>query len=277
MASIAIGSIIRRGRNLTARMMHNRDIMSRTFLTRVRLKVRTLLQGRVRCYELAASLVEGKRGIEVGGPSEVFRNSRSWLPIYRHIGVLDNCDFSATTTWAQHSQEFVFDPRKSPGKTIFADGSNLSVVPDQSYDFVLSSHNLEHFANPVKALKEWQRITVKGGLLILVLPNYRYTFDHLRQPTLVSHMLADFEQNTPETDLTHIPEILDKHDLSLDKAAGTPEEFRSRSLANYQNRCLHHHVFDELNVEGLLLSLGMKILALETASPFHIFSIAQLL
>ena len=239
------------------------------------MRSRVLLQGRLRCYPMVASLLGGKSGIEIGGPSEVFRRSR-YLPIYRNIGHLDNCDFSASTTWARHAEAFVFDPRKSPGRNIFADGSDLREVPDHRYDFVLSSHNLEHFANPVKALREWQRIAVKLGLLILALPDYRYTFDHRRQPTDVSHMLADFEQETPETDLSHLSEILEKHDLNLDPAAGSPEQFRQRSLSNYENRCLHHHVFDEQNISGLLTALGMEILALETAWPFHIFTIVRM-
>ena len=239
------------------------------------MKARVQLQGRLRCYEMAASLVKGKAGIEIGGPSEVFAKTHRYLPIYPCIDKLDNCDFSSNTTWAQHSETFHFDARKSPGKNIFADGSDLGVVPDQSYDLLLSSHNLEHFANPVKALKEWQRITVPEGLFILVLPDYRYTFDHLRQPTAVSHMLADYERNTPESDLSHLPEILEKHDLSFDLQAGTWEEFRKRSLANFENRCLHHHVFDEQNLDELLTVLGMKVLTLETAWPFHLFAIAR--
>ncbi len=249
--------------------------MSRSLLHRVAMKSRILLQRRLRCYSLAKELVEGKCGIEIGGPSEVFR-SRRYLPIYLGIRSLDNCDFSASTTWARHADSFVFDQGKSPGKNIFADGSDLRDVPDHHYDFILSSHNLEHFANPIKALREWQRIAVKRGILILTLPNYCYTFDHQRQPTAVRHMLADFEQATQETDLSHLPEILEKHDLSLDPAAGNYEEFRKRSLANYENRCLHHHVFDEHNVCELLTDLGMEILALETAWPFHIFTIARM-
>lgn len=225
---------------------------------------------------MAVSLLENKTGLEIGGPSEVFCRSRSWLPVYRHIGRLDNCDFSSKTIWAGHSEQFSFDAQKVPGKNIFCDGSDLATVNDETYDFILSSHNLEHFANPVKALKEWQRVTVKGGVLILVLPNYRHTFDHRRQPTAVSHMMADFEQNTAETDLSHLADILENHDLDLDPGAGTSDNFRMRSLGNYENRCLHQHVFDEQNIGELLTTLGMKVLALETAWPFHIFAIARM-
>jgi len=247
-----------------------------SFARRCVMKSRVLLQGRLGSYDMAASLLENKAGLEVGGPSEVFKRRHAFLPVYRVIARLDNCDISSETTWASHSELFCFNPNKPLGKNIFCEGSNLAIVGDRTYDFVLSSHNLEHFANPVKALKEWQRVTVKGGVLILVLPNYRHTFDHSRQPTTVSHMLADFEQNTPETDLSHLTDILENHDRHLDPAAGTPDEFRRRSLANHENRCLHHHVFNERNIGELLPALGMEVLSLETAWPFHIFAIARM-
>lgn len=197
------------------------------------------------------------------------------MPIYDSVGSLDNCDFSSETTWASHANSYVFSVRKAPGKSIFCEGSNLEGMADDTYDFVLSSHNLEHFANPVKALKEWQRVIRPGGGLILVLPNYKKTFDHRRKPTPVAHMLEDYEQNTSEEDLTHLSEILCEHDLSRDPAAGTAENFRERSLNNFANRCLHHHVFDESNSRDLLTQLGMQVLAVETAAPCHIVLLAH--
>lgn len=234
-----------------------------------------MLQGSLRCSQTAVRLLENKSGLEIGGPSEVFRMERL-LPVYSHIQNLDNCDFSSSTTWAKHSTSFVFGPGKVAGKNIFCDGSNLAVIPDRSYDFVLSSHNLEHFANPLKALTEWRRVTRPGGVLVLVLPNYRHTFDHRRKPTPVSHMMADFKANTLETDLSHLPDILANHDLELDPAAGTLEQFRERSLANFENRCLHHHVFNERNAHEFLTAAGLNVLAVETAWPFHIFAIAEM-
>ncbi len=223
----------------------------------------------------AVRLVKDKEGIEIGGPSDFFRYWNSPLPIYGKIRRLDNCDFSRNTTWISHADSFMFHPRKAPGKTIFSEGSNLAMVADNTYDFVLSCHNLEHFANPVKALKEWQRIARPGGALILVLPNYTMTFDHRREPTPVSHMMEDFDRDTREDDLTHLPEILLKHDLTRDPRAGTLEEFRQRSLNNFQNRCLHHHVFDENNSRDLLSALGMNVLSVEIYPTCHLLLLAR--
>jgi SAM-dependent methyltransferase len=239
------------------------------------MRSRSALRIRMGFYGMALSLLTDKSGLEIGGPSDTFRRGKSLLPVYSTIRSLDNCDISSSTVWASHSEEFFFDEEKPPGKNIFCDASNLSSIADRTYDFVLSCHNLEHFANPVKALKEWQRVMVKRGIFVIVLPYYRYTFDHRRNPTAVSHMIADFENDTPETDLSHLPEILERHDLSLDIAAGTPEEFRQRSLANYENRCLHHHVFDTRNIRDLLATLGIRVLSLQTVWANHIFVVAE--
>jgi len=219
-------------------------------------------------------MVAGKRGLEIGGPSGVFRANP--LPIYDHVLSLDNCDISQKTAWADHAEQFAFCAGKSPGRNIFCDGSNLSTVADSSYEFILSSHNLEHFANPIKALKEWQRVTTAEGSLILVLPHHKRTFDHRREPTPVSHMQEDFERDTQEDDLTHLEEITHLHDLSMDLPAGSAEQFRRRSLENYTNRCLHHHVFDEVNSSELLTSVGMKVRAVATSLPAHIILLAQM-
>ena len=47
-----------------------------------------------------------------------------------------------------------------------------------------------------------------------------------------------------EHDLTHLDEILQLHDLTRDHAAGGFENFKARSLDNFYNRGLHHHIFD---------------------------------
>ena len=232
-----------------------------------------LQQGRLKSFEIYLPYLKGKRGLEIGGPSSIFRKKNA-LPVYEEIERLDNCDFSKSTVWAKHTDTFIFSPGKAAGSTLFCDGSALVDVPDSTYDVVLSSHNLEHFANPVKALKEWQRVLTSKGALVLVLPYYRATFDHLREPTSVDHMLDDFEQNTGEDDLTHLPEILKKHDLTKDIAAGSKQDFHKRSLDNFLNRYLHHHVFDEHNSRDLLSRVGFEVLSVDLAIPHHICILA---
>lgn len=221
------------------------------------------------------ALVDRKAGLEIGGPSDVFRKWPAPLPLYDKVASLDNCDYSRSTAWSQHEESFTFSPGKPPGKTICCEGSDLAVIADYRYDFVLSSHSLEHHANPIKALKEWQRVTRPRGGLILVLPDSSRTFDHRRKPTPVAHMVEDYLRNTQEDDMTHLAEILEAHDFSMDPGAGSVEQFRERSLNNFQSRCLHHHVFNETNSRELLIEAGLQVLAVERVWPNHIFLVAR--
>lgn len=70
-------------------------------------------------------------------------------------------------------------------------------------------------------------------------------FDHKRKYSKLKTLLEQYEKNVGEDDLSTLPEILQNHDLNLDKTAGNFEEFTKRSLNNYNNRCLHHYVYND--------------------------------
>ncbi len=239
--------------------------------------IRRVLNRNVASFKQFRTEVENKFGLEVGGPSGLFRD---WgeLPIYRYMAGLDNCVFSLETIWEGRRAEgrsFSYHPRKGNGFNFIKEAADLRDIADYGYDFVLSSHSLEHIANPVKALREWTRVVKPRGAIIVILPDYRHTFDHRRRPTPVEHMVEDYERGTDERDLTHLPEILELHDLSLDPAAGTKDNFRQRSLRNFENRCLHHHVFDERNSRELFEAVGLTIEVQELIKPHHIVLLAR--
>ena len=226
----------------------------------------------VKSSSLFRAEVESKYGLEIGGPSGPFRDT-GILPLYRYAAGLDNCVFAAETLWEgrrSEGQTFSYHPAKPNGFNFIREATDLYGVADHRYDFVLSSHNLEHIANPIRALKEWKRVVKAGGAIITVLPDYRHTFDHRRQPTTVRHMVEDYDSETKENDLTHLQEILELHDLSRDPKAGTLDQFHRRSLRNFENRTLHHHVFDKDNSRALLEAAGLSVELVELAKPHHI-------
>ena len=49
------------------------------------------------------------------------------------------------------------------------------------------------------------------------------------------------------------------HDLQFDSPAGTLAQFRERSLRNFENRCLHHHVFDRNVLKKIFSYFGLAI------------------
>ena len=145
----------------------------------------------------------------------------------------------------------------------------MVTVEDLKYDFLISSHCLEHCANPIKTLFTWKRVLKQEGIILLILPQKEFTFDHKRDITSFKHLLEDYENDVDENDLTHINEIIAKHDLNRDKAAGSLQEFQERSYLNFENRCLHHHVFDFDLLEKVLRYTGFTIEKKIFIKPFH--------
>ena len=193
-------------------------------------------------YRAYMHMFYGKTGLEIGGPSDFFARR---LPIYHAAHEVDQLNFSADTVWSHAEPQSRYRAARAlaRGRSIICDGTNLDLVPDRQYDFLLSCHNLEHIANPLKALAEWVRVLRPGGHLLLIVPNKSGNFDHLRPDTRFEHLLEDLHNQVDERDMTHLNEILTLHDLGRDPGVGDLEQFRARSLRNFENRCLHHHVF----------------------------------
>jgi SAM-dependent methyltransferase len=73
---------------------------------------------------------------------------------------------------------------------LLADATELPVAP-ASLDFLIASHVLEHLLFPLAALEAWYRALAPGGILLLRVPDKRYTFDKGRARTTLAHLLAE--------------------------------------------------------------------------------------
>lgn len=211
--------------------------------------------------EKVQQLFADKCGLEIGGPSPMFRNE-GFAPLYKVIKGLDGCNFSNSTIWEgtiESGETYTYYKNKT-GMQYISEASDLSQIPDSKYDFVISSNCLEHVANPLKAIEEWVRVVKKGGLLFVALPNQEHNFDHKRPITQFSHLLSDYQNNIDEDDLTHLDEILKLHDLKMDKPAGNLAQFKERSLNNFENRALHHHVYDVTLLKEIFNHFNLEIL-----------------
>lgn len=214
------------------------------------------------------------RGFEIGGPSPLFQRT-GLIPVYAHAH-LDNCTFARNTVWAKHpGPEFLYDAHRPAGRQFIGEATRLDFAADEQYDFVVSADSLEHIANPLKALAEWRRILKPGGLLLLVVPHHEGTFDRRREVTPFAHLIEDWQAQVGEEDLTHLPEILERHDLTRDPEAGDFESFRQRALKNVDNRCLHHHVFNTELAVRMVDWLCFCVLAVLTLRPYAIAVLSE--
>lgn len=238
---------------------------------------RVVLPYRLRYFKHCKSVFQTGAGLELGGPSPIF-GLRGSIPVYTVASRIDNCNFSADTVWEgaiSEGKSFQFSKRVTPGRQFVVEASCLTGIVEASYDFVLSSHCIEHLANPLQGLLEWTRVLKDGGLLVLVVPHKDGTFDHRRPVTTLSHLIRDFDTRMGEDDLTHLDEILSFHDLRMDYRAGDFQAFQDRSRRNFENRCLHQHVFDTRLAVAMVDHMGLELLAVEVFRPMHIALIAR--
>jgi SAM-dependent methyltransferase len=243
----------------------------------VRLAWRRVLRSRANCYSAIQPLVSGKMGLEVGGPSPIF-SRRGLLPVYPVAKRVDNCNFSNSTIWEgtiREGRTFVFDPQHEPGNQYLVEATDLGPIEAETYDFVLSSHTLEHIANPLRALAAFGRVLKSDGLLVLVLPHKQETFDHRRPLTTMAHLIDDHVMGTAENDMTHLTEILSWHDLARDPGIDDTDTFGRRCRQNLEIRCMHHHVFDTSLAVEMADWLGLQIVDAEPTLPHHIILVCR--
>jgi SAM-dependent methyltransferase len=224
-----------------------------------------------------APIATGARGFEIGGPSQIF-GADGLLPVYPLVASLDNANFASQTIWEgtiEAGFTFRFDPGKPAGRAFIAEATDLGEIAEGAYDLVLSSHTLEHVADPLRALREWMRILRPGGMLVLILPRRELTFDHRRPVTTLEHLIEDERAIRGEDDLTHLPEILELHDLERDPGAGTRVEFEARSRNVLTYRAIHHHIFDADLVRRALNHVGFEVAGVEHRPPFHLIGVAR--
>ena len=220
------------------------------------------------------NLFVNKSGIEIGGPSALFQDG-GFLPLYSKIQMLDDVNFSTTTIWKNNIAEGnSIGVKNKSGYQYIAEGTHLPFAENNQYDFVISCNNLEHIANPILAVKEWQRILKPSGILLIVVPNKEANFDHHRPYTSISHIIGDFESKVNELDMTHLEEILAMHDLSRDPQARPFKKFKERCLNNIENRCMHHHVFNDQVLKELITYCQMEVLKQYT-SPTDYYILAK--
>jgi len=72
------------------------------------------------------------------------------------------------------------------------DAQTFAGIDNDSLDFVISAHVIEHLRDPISSIVNAIRVLKVGGIHVLVVPDMRYTFDRNRPETTVEHVLTDF-------------------------------------------------------------------------------------
>ncbi len=123
------------------------------------------------------------------------------------------------------------------------DGETLRSFADDSLDFVIANHFIEHCADPIRALGNHFRVLKVGGCLFMATPDKRFTFDKCREVTPLPHFWRDYEGRPEWTRARHFEEFV-RGGNAYHKEDHTEEQMRAdmeRLMA--QDYSIHYHVW----------------------------------
>lgn len=134
---------------------------------------------------LATKLLSGLQGIEIGGAA------------HNPFGLnTKNVDFTDQRTVFKQLE--IEHCGTALHVDIVAPGDQLP-FEDNQLDFVISSHVIEHFYDPIAAIKEWLRVTKDGGLVFMIIPHKDRIFDRDEQETTAEELIQRHNSdNRPE-------------------------------------------------------------------------------
>lgn len=110
--------------------------------------------------------------------------------------------------------------------------------PRGHFDFLASSHVLEHCKRPISTLGHWASVVRAGGFLWLAVPLKDECFDRDRFPVELAHLIADDAQFNAE------PHYREYFNRGIDKLTGVALEEKVQWALNTDAN-IHFHAFNE--------------------------------
>lgn len=93
-------------------------------------------------------------------------------------------------------------------------GGDAMGLPSGEYDYIVSSHCLEHLANPVAALEHWKTRLRRGGVLCLYLPHPSMRYWQTTRNKKHLHEWRPLQMERIVRDLGFVDIITGRRDLS---------------------------------------------------------------
>ena len=138
---------------------------------------------------------------------------------------------------------------------IVDDGEKLSKIQNATQDFLIASHFLEHCQNPLMAIENMLQVMKEGGILFLVIPDKRYTFDINRPLTPYEHLVRDYQEGPEWSERMHYEEWVRLVEKVQDEKAVT---LRTDDLIN-KRYSIRYHVWTQTEMIELFLNIKRRI------------------
>lgn len=135
---------------------------------------------------------------------------------------------------------------------IVSDAEELKGIDDESQDFVIANHVIEHMRDPIRTLLAWQRVLKPGGRLYLAAPDKTTTFDSTRDLTPIAHLLEDYENPSRERDFEAFREFAREVSCRVFNMRPLEESDDLAKELEEKDYSIHFHVWDDNSFKEFL-------------------------
>jgi SAM-dependent methyltransferase len=180
-------------------------------------------------FALASQFCKGQ-GIEVGAGDRPFPLPQGAVAMYGDSRDHDELKayFGAHVTSAQG----------------YIDAETFDGVDNNSADFVISAHVIEHLFNPMGSIRAVSRVLKPSAYAIIAAPEMTETFDRNRPITPISHVIRDLEDAGSSTKLqAYIEHVRFVHPLANQPFADEDVEPEARRIMDV-GMDIHVHAWD---------------------------------
>ncbi len=175
---------------------------------------------------LARKYLRGS-GIEVGAFA-----SPTFIPKGAYVQYVDRVPKVHWSDFPDYRNETIVDV------DIVTDAEDLNGIGDESQDFIVAFHVLEHVPGTLRTLETWLNKIRPGGCLLMAVPDKRFTRDALRATTPMEHFVRDYLEGPDWGAEEHYRDLAINVEKLTDK----------RKIEEYVERrepvAPHYHVWD---------------------------------
>lgn len=133
---------------------------------------------------------------------------------------------------------------------IIDDGERLAALGDETQDFVIANHFVEHCEDPIGAIENMLRVVKAGGIVYLAIPDKRFTFDARRQVTTIEHLKRDHDSGPRGSREEHFRDW-SRH---VEGAAEGDVEAVAEALLQ-SGYSIHYHAWTQIELLELIVTL----------------------
>lgn len=137
----------------------------------------------------------------------------------------------------------------------------VDLIGENSLDFIVANHVLEHLVNPLDFLEQCYKLLKPGGIAYIALPDKRLTFDCYRRRTPLSDVVDRYRANVTEVDEDRIIEYINQ--TAVEKLYHGERPAFGRSAVNFadvikvhRERSIHVNVWTLDDFVQMLMFLG---------------------